>query len=54
MKFLLIKQIKNIYRFLSNLELLSQTLKVYLSKNISKKFRDLNSNYNKIIIDRLL
>ena len=37
-----------------NLELLSKTIKEYLSINISKRYKNLNEEYNKIIIDRLL
>ena len=37
-----------------NLELLSQTIKEFLSKKISKKYKNLNQEYNIIIIDRLL
>jgi len=37
-----------------NLELLNQTIKEYLSKNISKKYKNFNKEYNKIIIERLL
>ena len=37
-----------------NLELLNQTIKEYLSKNISKKYKNFNQEYNKIIIERLL
>ena len=37
-----------------NLELLNQTIKDYLSKNISQRYKNLNKEYNKIIIERLL
>ena len=37
-----------------NLDLLSQTTKQYLSKNISQRYTNLNQDYNKIIIERLL
>jgi len=37
-----------------NLDLLSQTTKQYLSKNISQRYANLNRDYNKIIIERLL
>ena len=37
-----------------NLALLSQTIKEYLSINISKRYKNLNEEYNKIIMDMLL
>ena len=37
-----------------NLELLNQTMKEYLYGNISKKYKNFNQEYNKIIIERLL